>query len=113
MVPMDRHRPRALVAAEPPSNTCGAEAEARAAQAAATLALAEAGKELAQALRDLKPAADGVHGLLEAQQKLCAFLVGHRLKLAASVPLVLVSIGALAPNAADVLDKLLKLWGVL
>lgn len=55
------------------------------------------------------PAADAVVHLADAQKRLCGFLVNHRLKLAMSVPVVLVAVGALSPNAATLLQHLLAI----
>ena len=43
------------------------------------------------------PAADAVVHLADAQKRLCSFLVNHRLKIAASVPVVLITVGAGRP----------------
>src|SRR5690242_15393876 len=51
------------------------------------------------------PAADAVADLGAAQKKLCTFLIKHRLKLAASVPVVLIAVGGLSPNVAHVLAE--------
>lgn len=86
--------------------------QARIRQAEATEKLAHAGESLAHAINGavvtLKPAADALHSLSEAQRKFCDFLVKHRLKLAASVPAVLVSVGAISPNAAHMLANFLR-----
>lgn len=58
------------------------------------------------------PAAEAIHGLGDAQAKFCAFLVGNRLKLTASIPVVLVAVGAISPNAANVIGAILKAWGL-
>ena len=68
--------------------------------------------ELRHARETVAPAVEAITNLDVAQKKLCAFVVGHRLKLAASVPLVLVTIGAISPNAAEGVSALLKFWGV-
>lgn len=89
--------------------------DAMQAQAAALNRLADVGEKLAgsvdKAIEAFRPAADAVHGLGEAQRKLCAFLVKHRLKLVASIPAVLVGVGAISPNAAHGLATLLKGFG--
>jgi hypothetical protein len=67
--------------------------------------------EVKQTRETFAPAAEALHGLGDAQKKLCAWIVGNRLKLAASVPVVLVGVGAISPNAAHLIEKLMKLWG--
>ena len=59
-----------------------------------------------------KPAADAIHSLGDAQQKLCRFLVNNRLKLVAGTIAFLVAVGAISPNAAAVLSTFLKTVGV-
>lgn len=76
-----------------------------------TEAISQLTNELRLAREALTPAAEAITDLGAAQKKLCKFIVGHRLKLAASVPIVLTVIGAVSPNAAHVLGELLKLWG--
>lgn len=80
-------------------------------QAEAGIALAMALDRLAGAIEDLKPAADGIHSLGVAQTKFCNFLVKHRLKLALSIPSILVAIGAISPNAAHSVAVILKSLG--
>jgi type IV secretory pathway VirB2 component (pilin) len=96
-------------------NSC--EAEAARLNAEATQALAAAVARGAAAIEALaataQPAVDAIHSLSEAQKKLCAFLVGHRLKLAASIPVVLVGVSAISPNAAQWLHLMLKAWGLV
>jgi type IV secretory pathway VirB2 component (pilin) len=96
-------------------NSC--EAEAARLNAEATQALAAAVARGAAALEALaataQPAVDAIHSLSEAQKKLCGFLVGHRLKLAASIPVVLVGVSAISPNAAQWLHLMLKAWGLV
>ena len=111
--------PLGLAPEDPPpagSNTCGAQVEAMHRQADATERLARAGEALAfaigEATETLGPAVDAVAHLADAQKKLCAFIVGHRLKLFGSVPLVLVGVQAISPNAGEVLGKLLHAWGL-
>lgn len=86
--------------------------EVEAAKAKATQDLALALSRIGGALEDLKPAADAIHGLGEAQRKLCLFLVGNRLKLTASIPVVLILIQGVSPNAAKIIGQLLHAWGV-
>lgn len=81
-------------------------------QAEAGEALAKAMDRLAGAIEDLKPAADGIHSLGVAQTKFCNFLVKHRLKLALSIPSVLVAVGAISPNAAHTVAVILKSLGL-
>lgn len=100
----------------PPRGLCneGCAADQQLAQAAERLA--EAIGRGAAALEGLAeavaPAANGIHNLAEAQRKLCDFILRHRLKLAASVPVVLVAVGAVSPNAAEIMKHLLRVWGV-
>lgn len=82
------------------------------AKAEATLALAKSGEKIAEALEQLVPAAEAIHALGLAQQRLCSFLVGNRLKLAASVPAVIIMVQGISPNAAKLLANLLRAWGV-
>lgn len=77
-----------------------------------TAAISQLADEVRAAREALTPAAEAVSDLGAAQKKFCAFLVGNRLKLAASVPVVLTLIGGLSPNVAHVLSELLKVWGV-
>ena len=90
--------------------------EAMMRQAEATQALADAGREVAAAINaaavTLQPMAEAVHSLSEAQKRFCAFIVGHRLKIAGSAPVVMVAVGAISPNAAHVLAQALRAWGV-
>lgn len=77
-----------------------------------TAAITNLANEVKAAREAFTPAAEAISDLGSAQKKLCAFLVGNRLKLAASVPLVLTFIGAVSPNVAHALAELLKVWGV-
>lgn len=77
-----------------------------------TAALEVLTAELRAAREALTPAALAITDLGTAQKKLCRFIVGHRLKLAASVPIVLTLVGGLSPNVANVMGQLLKVWGV-
>lgn len=92
----------------PLSNGC-AQVDAMDRQTAAIVALTA---ELKTAHELLAPAAVAITDLGTAQKKLCGFLVTHRLKLVASVPVVLATVGALSPNLAYFLAQLLKAWGV-
>lgn len=82
-----------------------ARAEADHAQALAAIRIAEA---LEAATLRLGPAADAIHNLSVAQEKLCAFLVKHRMKLALSVPVILTLVQAISPNAAAGLAEVIK-----
>lgn len=92
----------------------GCAADQQLAQAAERLAeaIARGAAALEGLAESVAPAANGIHNLAEAQRKLCDFMLRHRLKLAASVPMVLVAIGAISPNAAEIMKHLLRVWGV-
>jgi hypothetical protein len=96
-------------------NACTGDCDARMRQADAGLAQAEAMNRLAaaaeSAIETFRPAADAIHSLGMAQQKLCAFLVGNRLKIAASIPTVLIAVGGLSPNAAKIISNILQAIG--
>ena len=91
---------------------CAADLQLAAAVAAAAEQIGRHADALSSLAESVAPAANGIHNLAEAQRKLCEFMVRHRLKLAASVPLVLVAIGAVSPNAAEIMKHLLRVWGV-
>lgn len=75
--------------------------------AASNFAIATA---IEDAAKVVKPVADAVADLNGAQKKFCTFIVKHRLKILASVPMVLTTIGAVSPNLAKALhDALLVL----
>jgi hypothetical protein len=86
------------------------------AQAAAMQAQATATAELATVVREateiMAPVATAIHQLSDAQQKFCDFLVKHRVKLVASVPIVLTAIGSVSPNVAKLLGLVLRAWGL-
>lgn len=90
------------------ANVCRPECNAAMAQAHALERIADIAEA---AVERFGPAADALAHLGDAQKKLCAFIVGNRLKLAASVPLVLVGIGAISPNMAELIGKVLTMWG--
>jgi hypothetical protein len=90
------------------SNGC-AQVDAMDRQTAAIEALTA---ELRVAHQALTPAAEAITDLGAAQRKLCDFLIGNRLKIAGSIPVVLVAVGAISPNAAQVIGTILRAWGV-
>lgn len=77
-----------------------------------TAAIERLTQEFTSAREALTPAAEAIADLGAAQKKLCGFLVKHRVKLLLSVPVVLTTVGAVSPTAAQALSGLLKLWGV-
>lgn len=81
------------------------------AEAAATQSLANAIDRLAGSVESLKPAADALGGVATMLQGASRFLTKHRMKLALSVPGVLVAIGALQPNAARALATFFSAFG--
>jgi hypothetical protein len=93
----------------PPPNSCALSCAAADRQAAATAALATAIGEFTSAIT---PAVTAIHQLSVAQKKLCDLIVDHRLKIFGSIPLVLVAIGAISPNAAKAIGVALKSWGL-
>lgn len=117
--------PRLIVDKFPAPPRSAVEAElAEALESGGLAALAKAIETHASAVRDgaealghftaaIKPAADGIDSLADAQRKLCQFIVKHRLKLAASIPAVLMAIGAISPNAAQALGEWLRTWGLM
>jgi hypothetical protein len=87
---------------------CNAQAEAIDRQTAAIERLTD---EVVATRKAFKPAADSIHSLGEAQQKLCNFLVNNRLKIVAGLLAGLVAVGAISPNVATALGAILKAMG--
>jgi hypothetical protein len=67
--------------------------------------------ELQQTRDEFKPAVDAVHGLFEAQSKLCGLIVNHRLKIMGGVIAVLVAVNAISPSTAAAIANALKAAG--
>lgn len=77
---------------------------AQLAQARATMALA---RSIDRATKRVGPAADFVHGLGARLDALCDFLRKKGPWILASVPTVLMALGAITPNAAKILAEVL------
>lgn len=60
-----------------------------------------------------RPAADEIRDLGQAQKKLCAFIVGNRLKITAATIGLLVGVGAISPSAGEALQNFFKTLGLL
>lgn len=77
-----------------------------------TAQIARLADNLAHAVERVSPAIDALSNLDHAQKKFCAWVVGNRVKILLSIPVVLTTIGAISPNAAHAFGELLKFWGV-
>jgi hypothetical protein len=77
-----------------------------------TAEIARLADNLAHAVERVSPAVEAISNLDHAQKKFCAWVVGNRVKILLSIPVVLTAIGAISPNAARAFGELLKVWGV-
>lgn len=82
------------------------------AQEALAAAIGRGAAALERCATVAEPAAEAIASLSDAQKRFCNFIVAHRLKLTASIPVVLVAIGAISPNAARVIGELLRAYGL-
>jgi hypothetical protein len=78
-----------------------------------TSAIDQLTAELRAARLALTPAAEAITDLGSAQKKLCAFIVGNRLKILVSLIGALLALGVISPTAAEGLKEVLRTWGPL
>lgn len=77
-----------------------------------TAQIARLADNLGRAIETVSPAVEAITNLDHAQKKLCSFVVKHRVKILLSVPVVLTTVGAISPSAAEALKSVLKVCGV-